>query len=174
MTASALQGDLNESHLRSRPGAQPMQGAAVGQGRSLLAVPKEEGTETAATVGPPPLKHPQKATTQSSAASALPVPTAAAQRETCQPLDPSLLPPSSSQTSAATSPPPPQMGPRFITSPAQQELPRHPQAAEQQLLEPSSPHPLQRPCWQQPCWCPLMGSPVLPQWHLQQPGTYKG
>ena len=61
MAAPALQGDLNESHLRSRPGAQPMWGRAVPQGRRLLAAPKEEGTETAAPMGPPPLKRPKKA-----------------------------------------------------------------------------------------------------------------
>ena len=50
-----------------------------------------------------------------------------------------------------------------------------PTAAERQLLGPSSPHPLQRPCWQQPCWCYLTSSPVLPQWHLQLlPGTCRG
>ena len=85
MAAPALQGDLNESHLRSRPGAQLMQGAAAGQGRRLLAAPKEEGTETAAPMG---ALRPKKATTQTSAAPALPVPAAAAQRETCQPLAP--------------------------------------------------------------------------------------
>ena len=41
MAAPALQGDLNESHLRSRPGAQPMWGGAVPQGRRLLAAPKK-------------------------------------------------------------------------------------------------------------------------------------
>ena len=30
VAAPALQGDLNESHLRNRPGAQPIQGAATG------------------------------------------------------------------------------------------------------------------------------------------------
>ena len=126
-------------------------------------------------MGPPPLKCPKKATTQTSATPALPVPAAAAQREMCQPLDPSLLPLGSSQTSAATSAPPSDMGHRFINGTAQQELPWHPQVQEQQLLRPSSPHPLQRPCWQQPCWCYLTSSPVLPQWHLQLlPGTCRG
>ena len=72
VVAPALQGDLNESHLRSRPGAQPMWGAAAGQDRSLLTVPKEEGTEIVTPIGSPPFKCLKKATTQPSVSPALP------------------------------------------------------------------------------------------------------
>lgn len=50
MAAPTLQGHLNEGHLRHRSGAQPMQGRTAGQDRSMLAMLKEEGTETAAYV----------------------------------------------------------------------------------------------------------------------------
>jgi len=36
VAAPALHRDLNESHLRSRPGAQCMPGVAAGQDRSLI------------------------------------------------------------------------------------------------------------------------------------------
>lgn len=100
MAASALQGDLNKIHQRSRLSAQATQGVAAGQDSSLLAVQEEEGRKTAAPLGPPPLKHPKKATTQAGATLTLSDPTASEMREMCQPLAPSLLPPSRSMTAS--------------------------------------------------------------------------
>ena len=118
-----------------------MWGAAAGQDRSLMAAEKEERTETGVRMGPPLLNCTKNAATQAGTAPTLPDPVAPAQREMCQPMAPSLLPPSSSQTSSATSAPPPHTVPTFTAGPSQQEHPQHPQAAERQvpraLLTPS-------------------------------------
>ena len=110
-----------------------MWGAAAGQDRSLMAAEKEERTETVVRMGPPPLNCTKNAATQTGTAPTLPDPVAPAQREMCQPMAPSLLPPSSSQTSSATSAPPPHTVPTFTAGPSQQEHPQHPQAAERQV-----------------------------------------
>jgi len=110
-----------------------VKGAAAGPETNLLAVDPEAGTQTVALMGLLLLKHPKKATTraQGSASLSLPDPAAAAGRERCHPLAPSLLSPSISQTLGATSAPPPCyalpfMAPGFTPGPPWQELPQHP------------------------------------------------
>ncbi|XP_021258795.1 predicted GPI-anchored protein 58 [Numida meleagris] len=109
--------------------------------KSLLPADPQVGTQTVASMGPPPPKQPKKAKDQAQAqagsAPTPPDPAAAPGREECQPLAPSLLPPSSSPTLRAASAPPaynilPFMPPTFTPGSMWQAFPQPPQESELQ------------------------------------------
>uniref|UniRef100_G1NNR8 HSF-type DNA-binding domain-containing protein n=1 Tax=Meleagris gallopavo TaxID=9103 RepID=G1NNR8_MELGA len=133
------QEELNEGPPRSSPDAQPMERMAAGPEKSLLREDPQAGTQPVPSMGPPPSK---KACTQAQTGSTatLPDPTAAPEREECQPLAPSPLPPSSSPISGAASDPPafnalPFKAPTFTPGSVWQAFAQPPQESELQDRE---------------------------------------
>ncbi|XP_019472439.1 heat shock transcription factor, X-linked-like [Meleagris gallopavo] len=126
-----LQEALNESPQKSSPGSQSTQAAAAGPERSLQAA-EPQGTQAAASVGPPPAKLPKTDSPGALAGSAHRAPAP----QQCQALPCSTLPASSSPMLGAARAPPPHAAlpfvlPTFTPGSPRQELSQAPRATPQ-------------------------------------------